>query len=471
VASTIHFAGDGDLFVLENGGILFSESRQELYTCNEPATFIWCCLEEHLSPQEIATAYASAFQISQAEAARLVIDVLQQWQGLGYILGLDVPATSEIDLITALGRLLTNPALRKDFETSALKTADQLSVRASDREAFLRLSPEALELQARALENRKLARRHGVTEKGENAVLLSLSPNQLQDAASARLTNLSSHWVQRHYRLLTTTFRIRFATRAQDEIVHPTLAHLEIPEPPEIDVMLDLLELESGHVVMEDLVPLGHCIRLEQLAPIAKKSVRQLATGRYPYFLQIHAGVLCDGEKCLLLPGASGSGKTTLTAALARSGFQYLSDEIALLEEDTMHVSPLPISLTVKQDGVDVLAPFYPELPDLPSHKREDHHIVRYLAPVSTPVSLPLKTYPIGWIIFPRFSPHAATLLRPLNKAEALHRLMGECLLLPEPLTKRKVRNMVQWMREIQCFDLPMASLGEAVELVRRLCL
>jgi len=470
----MHFTGDATLFVLDNEGILFSESRQELYACNSPATFIWCCLEEGLALQEITVAYASAFRMPQREAEKLVTDTLNQWQGLGYITGLDIPAGSEIDLTTALGRLLTNPPLRKEFEKSPYETARQLSLRQADREAFVALSPQALEMQAKTLQDRKLAQRQGLSAKGyENVVLSCLDrhANLLQGAAAARIRQLSSPSRKRYYRLLTTIFCIRFATCAQEEMVHPVLAHLEIEEPAEIDVMLDLLQVAEGHLVLDDFVPVGHCAGLEQLAPIVKAAVKYMATNRYPYFLQIHAAVLYNGEKCILLPGGPGNGKTTLTAALACSGLQYFSDEIALLEEESMQVRPVPISLTVKPEAVDLLSPFYPELRHLPVHCREDQEIVRYLAPVSCAVSSSERTYSIGWVVFPRYSPDAETRLHPLSRASALQRIMWECLVLPEPLNKRKVQSLVQWMREVECFDLPMSSLADAVQLVKGLCL
>ena len=65
----------------------------------------------------------------------------------------------------------------------------------------------------------------------------------------------------------------------------------------------------------------------------------------------------------------------------------------------------------------------------------------------------------------------AETSLRPLRKAEALSRLMGQCLVLPAPLDKFNVASLVDWMRQVDCFELSMSSLAEAVQLVKRLCL
>ena len=66
-------------------------------------------------------------------------------------------------------------------------------------------------------------------------------------------------------------------------------------------------------------------------------------------------------------------------------------------------------------------------------------------------------------IVFPRYRPDATTALTPLKRVEALRRLMDECLVVAVPLTMRRVQRLVRWIGQIDCFELPMSSLGEAV--------
>lgn len=62
----------------------------------------------------------------------------------------------------------------------------------------------------------------------------------------------------------------------------------------------------------------------------------------------LHAGAVCRGNRCIILPGQSGNGKSTLTAWLVMNGFQYLTDELIFLDSDAQ-VLPMtrPISLKV----------------------------------------------------------------------------------------------------------------------------
>jgi len=46
--------------------------------------------------------------------------------------------------------------------------------------------------------------------------------------------------------------------------------------------------------------------------------------------------------------------------------------------------------------------------------------------------------------------------------------LLQECTSLPQPLDDTR---LVRWMRGLECLELPMSSLDEAVEIVRRHCI
>ncbi len=268
----------------------------------------------------------------------------------------------------------------------------------------------------------------------------------------------------RRYRLLDTILRLRFTDQAQLDRVHPVLAHLTIPNEPGADLTLDLALDAGGHWVECGGERLGP-VTLEGLAPLVKTQVWLGAINRSSYLLYLHAGVIGVGEDCLLLPAAPGSGKTTLTAALTHSGRDYLSDEAALLESGSLEVRPLPLGLGIKPGAWPLLEPLFPALGALPTHRREDGMLVRYLPPPG-PVPPPERRWTARWIVFPRYEAGAATELRPLPRVDALHRLMAECLAIPRPLERQDIADLVAWIGGIDCFELPNGGLAEAVGLI-----
>jgi hypothetical protein len=295
---------------------------------------------------------------------------------------------------------------------------------------------------------------------------------ETSDATEWPPNALSSFHSERSYRLLNTSFRLRYGTAAYETTVHPVLAHLETAAAlMERRIDVDLAWGGEAHLLLVNGRCKQRCALLNELAPLVKGIVLREAIDTHPHLLYIHAGVVRGGCGCLLLPAEPGSGKTSLTAALTNAGFSYLSDELAPLEGDTLRVRPVPVSLCIKDGAWDLLTPRYPEMHDLAIHHRWDGKIVRYLNP--PPAILdpePEKSYPVRWIVFPQYSPEARTELRQLGKADALHRLLEQCLAMPAPLDQTKVASLVSWIRDIPCYELPMSSLDEAVSLIDRLC-
>ena len=170
------------------------------------------------------------------------------------------------------------------------------------------------------------------------------------------------------------------------------------------------------------------------------------------------------------MPGASGSGKSTLTLGLVLAGFDYFSDEIALLDEATLDIRPFPLGLGIKPGAVPVLARLCPEVAGLDVHRREDGRQVRYLVPPAQRRVSPDDARPARWLIFPRYEPDVRTELRPIAPSDALRRLLHECTSLPLLFDETRVERLIRWMRTMACFELPMSSLDEAVECVRHCC-
>ena len=471
---SVAIEGGLSLFLLEEEGILFSEGQQELYVLNTPATYVWCCLEEGLAPGQISAAFSSSFDVPLDQAKRTIGDLLSRWQAFGYLRGVPDTAHSEIDWTTAVARLMASPSLREEFEESPAAVAKKLRVASPDRKAFVALSPAALESEALQLLKTKSEKPLEHFFRSGQFVLWSSRAGKsrqsiLQSALDARARRKGRMKRVRYYRLLSTTFTICFSSVAEEDRVHPALVHLEV-EPAPSHVVFEVLDVEGGHVLLDGIAPFSFCRDLDRVTPRFKTWLLQTAVRHHSYFLEIHAGVVSNGEKCVLLPAAPGSGKTTLTAALAAAGFHYFSDEVALLEEPDLEVRPVPISLSVKSGALEVLAPLFPQLRRSPKHTREDSETVTYLNPPAASFRYDLtRTYPAGWIVFPQYSPSATTALRPIGKAEALARLMKEVLVVGTTLDTRIVRSLVRWIQQVDCYELPNSSLSQAVQLVSSL--
>lgn len=455
---------DGMAFhILGEQGLLFSEMRQELHMLDASASYVWCCVRDGVPFGDIASAYAEDCEIPLPRAERIVGDLLHRWLGLGYIQGDPVPSASPIDLTAALGRLLVNPALRAAFAADPRATAVRLRLRDGDIPLFVRIDPAQLE-QAVALADEQQANE-------STAPSSALSEAVVGSAIRRHRTRpWSAPPAKRFYRLGGTTLRIGFDTPDQEARIHCALGHLETgPVTPDIGV--DLIAEKQGHVVLSDGQPVGYCDRLDRLARTLLVPIRDIVIEREDYFLLIHAGLASNGEACILLPAAPGSGKSTLTAALARAGFRFFTDEIAMLDGGTMAARPFPFPVVVKEGSMDALRPWYPDLAELPVALRDNDQPVRYL-PLDRS-SLPddgACRQPVKWIVFPRYDKAADTALRPLRPEQALAALLRECRIVKAKLDRANVAGLVGWLGGVACYDLTLSSLSEAVALLQGLC-
>ena len=110
--------------------------------------------------------------------------------------------------------------------------------------------------------------------------------------------------------------------------------------------------LDEGNGIYSLYRPDGMCIHdapgreyaLIMLESQIETHIALEATG----FVFIHAGVVADAGRAIVIPGSSFSGKTTLVRALVDAGAVYYSDEFAALDE-TGRVFPYAKRLSVRR--------------------------------------------------------------------------------------------------------------------------
>jgi hypothetical protein len=139
--------------------------------------------------------------------------------------------------------------------------------------------------------------------------------------------------------------------------------------------------------------------------------VTQGAIASRPDQLLLHAAALSFAGHGLLLPGPSGSGKSTLAAALVLAGFDYLTDEAAAIDPETLEMAPYPKPLSLRAGSAQRLRITLPALGHMGSPD---------LAPCSV-----LRAHsrgrqvPVRVMLFPRYDPAATSELAPMGRAEA----------------------------------------------------
>lgn len=108
----------------------------------------------------------------------------------------------------------------------------------------------------------------------------------------------------------------------------------------------------------------------------------------------MHGAALEKNGELVLLTGRSGAGKSTTTWGLLNNGFNYLSDELAPINLDTMHVSPYPHAVCLKSHP-----PQYPLPEDILKTTRTMHVPVELL-----PCKAHLGSFPLTKVLIVEYS-------------------------------------------------------------------
>jgi hypothetical protein len=223
----------------------------------------------------------------------------------------------------------------------------------------------------------------------------------------------------------------------------------DVPKPGWYQLVRDGAGL---HVVKSETAILG---ALD--AAVNAAAVEAIAT-RY---VLVHAGAVAYADKGLLLPAAAASGKTTLVAGLLAAGFQYLSDEVSILDPDSGKVLPFAKSLGVKRGGASALASAYPELASRVPRVQGWREMVWYLPP---PAAVwPSRPIPVRYVVVPRYVPRARTELVPISRTAALSRVVQQSFKLHAQGTVG-LAGLIGVVRQADCYALTVGQLQPAVD-------
>ncbi len=215
---------------------------------------------------------------------------------------------------------------------------------------------------------------------------------------------------------------------------------------------------------MDGPVPLAP-FPLDHVLPLFEWGLNFCIATRANQYLILHTAVVAKGERALVLPGLPGSGKSTLCAALVLKGWRLLSDEFALVRPATGAIAPLPRSIALKNESIevirrfDVMAQLGPEFPN--TRKGTVAHLRPPVASVRAENEL---AWP-AWVVCPQFRVGAEAQLEPVPKDHGFLRLTGNAFNY-ELQGARGFLAVSRIIHSCPVFDLTFGSLTEAVALL-----
>lgn len=181
-------------------------------------------------------------------------------------------------------------------------------------------------------------------------------------------------------------------------------------------------------------------------------------------WFSIHAASLERNGRAIILPAPPGSGKSTLCAALAARRWRLLSDELTLLDPQSLRANALARPINLKNASIDLLQMFVPTAGWSPeTYDTEKGRVAHMRPPVDSVARMDEQALP-RWIVFPRYVAGAEPLLTPRSKT-ATFMPLAENSFNYGTLGRTGFEVIARLLDQCDCYDFVYSRLEDAVEV------
>lgn len=181
-------------------------------------------------------------------------------------------------------------------------------------------------------------------------------------------------------------------------------------------------------------------------------------------WLNIHAASLERQGLAVVLPAPPGSGKSTLCAAMALRGWRLLSDELTLIEPETLQLRALARPINLKNASIDLIRAFDGSTRWAPETYDTSKGRVTHLKPPTDSVRRMQEAARPRWIVFPRYVAGAEPLLRPRSKVQTFAHF-AENAFNYSILGELGFRTVSRLLQQCDCYDFEYSRLEDALEV------
>ncbi len=182
-------------------------------------------------------------------------------------------------------------------------------------------------------------------------------------------------------------------------------------------------------------------------------------------FLQLHAGAVVKDGKVILLPGRHGYGKTTLTLSLTRNNYRCLSDDIILIDPESLMVIPFPRSFLIKDEAIKRLAES--DLIDKKNGYYCRSEDILYFNPGIEKKLSAVKARPYA-IVELKHNSRFRNEIRPVSKSQMCIRLLKQSFN-ALGYKRKAVTILTGLVRQSKCYSLKTNNVNDAVRLVSQI--
>lgn len=206
----------------------------------------------------------------------------------------------------------------------------------------------------------------------------------------------------------------------------------------------------------------------DQAFPLLEWGLNWCVTAHCVKYLALHAAVVELNGRAMILPAPPGSGKSTLCAGLINRGWRLLSDELALIDPESVSLTPIPRPVSLKNDSIDIIKSFAPDAVFSPVVRETIKGRVAHMRPHADAVGRSNEFARPGWVVLPHYVAGQLPRLDPMPKAEALLR-MAENSFNYATHGRCGFETLAEVVDKSDCYSFSYGNLDEATELFAHL--
>ncbi|WP_299111107.1 hypothetical protein [uncultured Winogradskyella sp.] len=267
--------------------------------------------------------------------------------------------------------------------------------------------------------------------------------------------------ISKQYKVKGKMIQINYDSELVKKTVHPSIAHLEVKQKGETQIVFDIY-LDNDQLCL---------FRDKQLVRTVPKRDYHLLQGKFIMQLlsvihdkqesewlgTFHGSTITDGHNSILFVGQSGKGKSTLCAILAANGYELLADDVSPMLSKDCHIYHNPSAISIKKGAFDTLKSEVDNFDKLPiTIFNKNKGALKYVPFPNTKKD----SYPCRAIVMVNYDHNAKLRLEHISIKTLLETFIPDSWLSPNPL---HAKQFLDWLDTIDIYELTYSEKNSVI--------